>query len=85
MGSIALYPVLFFRSPDLCAATFFRALTVRARASLSFGIRESIQFAQIAMRKVNYIMRTSFRAIAIVSNVSRRGILNIIGSAIFQS
>lgn len=33
------------------------------------------------MRKVNYIMRTAFRAT--VSNVSRRGILNILRSAIF--
>lgn len=81
---------LFFSLPisRVHGHVFPRTDRTRVRVSLSArGIRESIYSIRepIAMRKVNYIMRAWFCAIAIVSNVSRRGILNILHSAIFQS
>lgn len=91
MGSIALYPVLFFFSIFLGVRSRFSARWPYARARVYFfPLRDKwslIWFAHTATRKVNYIIRTSFRAIAIVSNVSRRGILNIfmVRSAIFRS
>lgn len=91
MGSIALYPVPFFFFPRSLghAATRFsaRALTVRAYKYLfPLGMRVTYSIrARRATRKVNYIMRARFRAIATVSNVSRRGILNILRAAIFFS
>lgn len=76
MGSIALYPDLFFRSLER-TATFFHALTA-CEYLFPLGMRVSTRFVYVARRKVNYIIRMSFRAIATVSNVSRRGILNIL-------
>lgn len=85
MGSIALYPVLFFFDFSTRGHVFPRALTVRVYKYLfPLGMRVTYSTrARRAMRKVNYIMRTRFRAIATVSNVSRRGILNILRAAIF--
>lgn len=76
-GALPYIPTFFFDISN--ARPRFSMRTVRACEYLfPLGMRVSIRFARVAMRNVNYIMRISFRAIATVSNVSRRGVLNIL-------
>lgn len=91
MGCIALYPVLF--SIPWVHGRVFSSLTRRARARSFYSRYEPSYLSDSAHaererkkeRKVNYIMQTLRFAITSISNVSRRGIFNILCLASFRS